>query len=159
MAKKKKAPNPITFAKLVLRNSSRKWYANNEVFKRCRVSRGNYKCEGCGQILKKKNLQIDHIDPVVDIKTGFQNLHDWVLRLFVPPEKLQALCYFERDTGEKDEKGKTIIETWGCHPLKTSGENSMREYYKNLKKEIKKNEKIFSEVKILVPKKPKKSKS
>lgn len=128
MAKKKKAPNPITFAKLVLRNSSRKWYANNEVFKRCRVSRGNYKCEGCGQILKKKNLQIDHIDPVVDIKTGFQNLHDWVLRLLVPPEKLQALCFF---------KNEETGETWGCHSSKTSSENAMREFYKQKKKKKK----------------------
>lgn len=133
MAKKKKAPNPITFAKTVLRGAFRKWYAGNEAAKRCRVSRGNYKCEGCGEILKRKDLQIDHINPVVDIRTGYTNLEDWVYRLLVPPEELQMLCHFSRDTGEIDEKGKPIIETWGCHSTKTAQENDMREFYKKKK--------------------------
>jgi hypothetical protein len=124
----KKAPNPITFAKTVLRGASRKWYAGNEVLKRCRVSRGVYKCEGCGLHTKKANLQIDHIEPVVDIKTGFQNLHDWVLRLYVPPEQLQALCHFTDEDGS----------TFGCHPTKTQLESETREYYKSKKTKKKK---------------------
>lgn len=134
MARKKKAPNPITFAKTALRGAFRKWYAGNEASKRCRVSRGNYRCEGCGEIMKRKDLQIDHIKPVVDIKDGYRNLEEWAYRLLVPPEDLQMLCYFERETEEVDENGKAIIETWGCHVTKTSGENAMREFYKNKKK-------------------------
>lgn len=127
--KKKKAPDPIVFAKAVLRRaSSRGWYARNEVYKRCNVSRGLYRCEGCKQIFKKVNLQIDHIEPVVDIKTGFQDLHDWALRLLVGPDKLQALCAVpiqNEDTG--------IDELFGCHASKTQNENLMREFYKKKK--------------------------
>lgn len=129
VARKKKAPNPITFAKTVLRGAFRKWYAGNEAAKRCRVARGQYKCEGCGQVMKRKDLQIDHIKPVVDIKTGFTDLEDWVMRLLVPPEELQMLCFFkDEETGE----------SWGCHSSKTASENAMREFYKTKKKGKKK---------------------
>lgn len=132
MTKKKKAPNrnPITFAKAALRGAFRKWYAGNIVVQRCRVSRGKYKCEGCGAILKRTDLQIDHIEPVVDIKTGFTTIEQWIIRLLVPPEKLQMLCHFERDTGQLNKKGKKIMETWGCHPSKTSLESELRKFYK-----------------------------
>lgn len=129
MPKKKSPPNPITFAKTALRGAFRKWYAGNEAAKRCRVSRGNYQCEGCGQILKRKDLQIDHIKPVVDIKDGYRDLEEWVKRLLVTPEELQMLCYFkDEETGE----------SWGCHALKTSGENDMRTFYKEKNKGKKK---------------------
>jgi hypothetical protein len=120
----KKAPDPIVFAKAVLRRaSSRGWYARNEVYKRVKVSRGVYRCEGCNGHFKANQLQIDHIEPVVDIKTGFLNLENWVLRLLVGPEKLQALCQSENDEGEQ----------FGCHAVKTKTENDMREFYKSKK--------------------------
>lgn len=126
---KKKAPNPISFAKLVLRGASRKWYANNEVLKRCRTSRGVYQCEGCKQTFKKHQIQIDHIEPVVDIKTGFTTLDEWVSRLYVPPEKLQALCCIKHEDGTQT----------GCHPSKTQLEQEMRAFYKAQKpKKVKK---------------------
>lgn len=112
----KKAPNPITFAKQVLRRASyRLWYARNAVLKRCQVSRGVYRCECCGGRFKKAELEVDHIDPVVDIKDGYENLETWTLRLLVPPEKMQGLCS-------------------QCHSTKTAQENEMREFYKQKKK-------------------------
>lgn len=128
----KKPPHPIAFAKIVLRGASRKWYARNEVLIRCRVGRGIYRCEGCGETFKKQQIQIDHIDPVVDIKEGYTTLDNWVARLFVGPEGLQALCFNEDAiTGE----------TWGCHPQKTKSEAEMRAFYKEQKKPKKEKKK------------------
>lgn len=127
----KKPPNPISFAKQVLRSASVRWYARNEVYKRCQVSRGVYKCEGCGGHFTRKQLQIDHIEPVVDIREGFTTLDNWVLRLFVTPDKLQSLCHFEKEDGS----------VYGCHASKSSLENEMREFYKGQKKCSKKKSK------------------
>ena len=132
MAKKKRGPikDPIVFAKLVLRGASRKWYAGNEVLKRCRIERGVYQCEGCLKAFKKHQIEVDHIEPVVDIKTGFTDLLEWIKRLLVPPEKLQALCCIKHPDGSKT----------GCHPNKTSAEAAMRKFYKDQKK-VKKKQK------------------
>lgn len=114
MAKKQ---NLAAFVKQVLRNASiRGWWARQAVFHRVKVDRGQYRCEGCQAIFKQKELEIDHIDPVIDLKLGFTTWDDYVNRLFVEPDKLQALCGI-------------------CHSSKTQVEQNMREFYKKQRKQ------------------------
>lgn len=51
-----------------------------------------YKCNGCGEGFVKKDVQVDHIDPVVDPETGFKDWESYIERMFCPPSNLQVLC-------------------------------------------------------------------
>jgi|SRR5687768_890132 len=51
-----------------------------------------YKCNGCGEDFVKKDVQVDHIDPVVDPKLGFQGWDEYIKRMFCPASNLQVLC-------------------------------------------------------------------
>jgi hypothetical protein len=83
---------------------------------RHRISRGIYQCETCphqGPIGngkgKKKNFEVDHIDPVVptDADPELFTWDEYIVRLFCSPDRLQVLCR-------------------GCHGRKTSLENLAR---------------------------------
>lgn len=117
--KKPKKQNLNTFVKATLRSASLRWWARDAVYKRIRVDRGQYKCEDCGEIFKQKEIQIDHIEPVIDIRLGFTTWDDYIIRLFVDPDKLQGICA-------------------SCHNSKTLREDAMREHFnKKRKKEDK----------------------
>lgn len=81
--------------------------------KEARVDRGLYKCAGCCNVFKNKEVRVDHVDPVVPIlqqgdKPGEdQTLRSYVLRMFPESSGFQILCT-------------------QCHNTKTQGENSAR---------------------------------
>lgn len=114
----KKLPDLKTWLRWQLRKISLRWPARSQAMGRARVERGVYKCEGCEQLTPAKNIQADHIIPVVG-NEGFTNWDDFVTRLFCPPDNYQILC--------KE-----------CHHVKTQAENETRRLDKN---EIKKNKK------------------
>jgi 5-methylcytosine-specific restriction endonuclease McrA len=124
MAKKKRGPikDPITFAKLVLRGASIRWYARTECINRARISRGVFKCAQCDHTGKKNEFQVDHIDPVSRLTTGFETMEEFVRRLFVEPEALQLLCI-------------------SCHQVKSALEQEMRKHYKKQNKKLAKKSK------------------
>jgi hypothetical protein len=78
------------------------------------VERGKWQCNECKQRFKRKEIHMDHIDPVVPTETGFTDWNDYLTRLFMG--KLQALC----------------IE---CHQRKSSLENEARRKKRNAKKD------------------------
>lgn len=89
------------FIKNGLRSLSRKWGPKNEALKRARVRRGFYTCECCGQEMpasskvdgrRKKNVHVDHIDPVINPETGFTTWDEVVDRMFCEVGGLQVLC-------------------------------------------------------------------
>ena len=101
-----------SFVKSALRGASRKWKPKNDVLRKARVSRGVYKCAGCGQEVPKtsvvngkkvNNANVDHIDPIIDPAVGFTTWDDFVERLFCEEEGLQLLCYecHEKKTNEE----------------------------------------------------------
>lgn len=49
----------IALRRLFLTSSER-----YEVIKRCKVSRGNYKCEICNNIFKRNELEVHHVDEI-----------------------------------------------------------------------------------------------
>jgi hypothetical protein len=94
------------------------WPGRSEALKRSRVGRGLYQCAECGDAFPKKNVQLDHIEPVVSIKDGWQGFDIWIERLYCPPEGFAILCI-------------------ACHETKTAIEDQMREFYKKKKKDEK----------------------
>lgn len=91
------------FVKNNLRSASRKWQPIQACKKNAHVSRGVYRCEGCGQEVpptyydeesrkRMKNIFVDHIVPVVDPAVGWTTWDDCIDRLFCEPSNLQLLC-------------------------------------------------------------------
>lgn len=90
-----------------LRRGSYRWPPRWEAEKRSHVGRGEYLCECCGWITKKKNLSMDHVEPVVDPLVGYVGLDSYAERLYVEVNGWQRLCDF-------------------CHSIKTKAENVIR---------------------------------
>lgn len=81
--------------------------ARTRVKRDARISRGKYRCNHCEAVFGPKEIDVDHIDPVVDPQTGFVDWNTYIERLFVEEEGLQVLC--------KE-----------CHTTKTVEENRVR---------------------------------
>lgn len=107
------------FVRGALRNASNRWPVKGEVLKEARISRGIYKCQGYKKRWHKapssikiknkttRNIYVDHVDPVVDPRTGFTSWDEFIDRLFCEKDNLQVLC--------KD-----------CHDRKTADERKVR---------------------------------
>jgi 5-methylcytosine-specific restriction endonuclease McrA len=64
----------------------------------------HYRCSGCNAEFTSKDVQIDHIRPVVDPTTGFTTWDEFIERLFCPKDNLQVLCKTCHDTKTQSEK-------------------------------------------------------
>lgn len=79
--------------------------------------RVEYLCSSCGEWHMGKNIQVDHIEPVVDPEVGFQSWDVFISRLFCDVDNLAVLC-------------KT------CHEKKTNEEKSIAKERRALEKQI-----------------------
>jgi 5-methylcytosine-specific restriction endonuclease McrA len=70
-------------------------------------SRNAYECAHCKGIFRAKEINVDHITPVVDPKSGFTTFDDYIESLFVKVEGYQILCI-------------------PCHKIKTKSETDIR---------------------------------
>ena len=52
----------------------------------------HYLCAGCNDFFVANDVQVDHINPVVDPKDGFKDLETFSDRLYCEEENLQVLC-------------------------------------------------------------------
>ena len=52
----------------------------------------HYKCAACRKIFVAVDVQVDHIEPVVDPIKGFETWDIFINRLFCEIENLQVLC-------------------------------------------------------------------
>ena len=77
------------------------------------MGRNEYVCECCGEIVGRKQRQMDHIEPMIPL-TGWQGFDSMIDRLLADESGWQTLC--------KD-----------CHSIKTKAENEQR---KNNKKSL-----------------------
>lgn len=103
-----------------LRRISYQWPPRKEAIRRARVERGSYKCATCEGLFGPKEIQLDHINPVVDEEAGFIDFNTYIDRLFCSTEGFQVLC-------------RT------CHDTKTFMEGEIR---KQVKRENKKDDDI-----------------
>jgi 5-methylcytosine-specific restriction endonuclease McrA len=79
-----------------------KWAPISLCQKQARVKRGLYKCAGCGAEVpasvkdengrRKKNIHVDHINPIVDPAVGWTTWDDCIERMFCELDNLQVLC-------------------------------------------------------------------
>ena len=91
-----------SFAITALRRMSLRWWARTEAMKRARIERGMYKCAMCTNTFHRKEIQLDHIIPVVSSE-GFINFDTFIERLYCQPEGFQVLC-------EQCHDAKTLLE-------------------------------------------------
>jgi 5-methylcytosine-specific restriction endonuclease McrA len=52
----------------------------------------HYKCAKCKKQFPLKQVQVDHIVPIVNPKIGFTTWDDFISRLFCDESNLQVLC-------------------------------------------------------------------
>ncbi len=90
-----------SFIKNNLRRATMKWAPINEALGLARTRRGFYKCAGCGEEVpasvkegrtRKKNVHVDHIEPIVDPAVGWTTWDDCIDRMFCELDNLQVLC-------------------------------------------------------------------
>lgn len=105
----------FNYVKNALRIATYKWPYFSMAMTRQRLERGLYQCESCKGSFGPKEINRDHIEPVVAV-TGWSNWEDYIKRLFVKSDGIQILCIT-------------------CHETKTMTENQMR--VKNGQKAIK----------------------
>jgi len=67
----------------------------------------HYKCNHCNREYPAKDVQVDHVSPVVDPKSGYIDWNTYISRMFVSKDELQVLCS-------------------KCHNIKTKQERSER---------------------------------
>ena len=67
----------------------------------------HYKCAGCLGAYPAKEVQVDHINPVIDPVEGFTTWDDVINNMFCEAENLQVLCT-------------------ACHKIKTAGERQRK---------------------------------
>ena len=103
------------FVKATLRRSSYRWPYRTIALTKARVSRGIYECNLCKSHIKNKEKKLDHIEPVVDPKTGFVNWDEFADRLLCRETNFQVICL-------------------NCHSSKTKLETELRKYHRKQKK-------------------------
>ena len=108
-----------TFIKGLIRAGLMRWGPKHLCISNARIKRGWYLCEGCeeevpatlppkdGGKKRIKNIQADHIHPMIDPEVGFVDWDTCISRAFVEVEGYQALCH-------------------KCHQIKTQEERSKR---------------------------------
>lgn len=91
-----------SFITSALRAASRRWPPESKALKEAFVGKKvnartgkmamHYKCAACKKHFVQADVQIDHIDPVVDPKKGFISWDVFIERMFVEMHGLQILC-------------------------------------------------------------------
>jgi len=69
-----------------------------------------YTCKSCKKDFTAKNVQVDHIKPIVDPKIGFVSWDDFIEKLFCEVKNLQVLCipcHKKKSALERTERKKT----------------------------------------------------
>lgn len=91
----------VSFVKSQLRGGSMKWPPKNETLRNARRDRGIYLCNGCKELVtasvkvegkRKKNVFVDHIQPIVDPNEGFVSWDRFINALYCDSSNLQVLC-------------------------------------------------------------------
>lgn len=111
-----------SFIKSALRSATKRWppkyktlneaCVGVEINKSTNRKAKHYKCAGCEGHFPLKEVQVDHIVPIIDPKTGFVSWDETINKMFCEKEGLQVLCS-------------------ACHKEKTIAERATRKEYKN----------------------------
>ena len=67
----------------------------------------HFKCAGCGELFTARDIQVDHIDPVIEPVVGFVDWDTTIDRMFCEADNLQVLCtecHREKTNRERKER-------------------------------------------------------
>lgn len=78
------------------------------------LRRVHFQCAHCKKMVVNKQKVVDHVDPVVSLKSGFVDFNTYVKRLFCSIDNLQVLCL-------------------NCHKAKSKAESAERKKIKGQK--------------------------
>lgn len=96
-----------------LRRFSYRYPVRKQVLKDARVARGKYVCVQCGPSILHgpRDIQVDHVVPVIDPATGFVDWNTYIDRLFPKAEHLQVLCkaHHKEKTAEENSRRRMKI--------------------------------------------------
>jgi len=91
-----------SFVTSTLRAGSRKWPPKYETLNAAKTEKKinkatgrlaqHYLCAMCEQEYTQKDVQVDHIKPVIDPKKGFISWDTYIDRMFCEGKNLQVLC-------------------------------------------------------------------
>ena len=103
------------FITSTLRAGSRRWPPKFTVLNNAKTEKKvnektgriaqHYRCNKCKQEFTSKDVEVDHIKPVIDPKKGFQSWDVYIQRLFCEEKNLQVLCktcHKEKSNKEKE---------------------------------------------------------
>lgn len=107
------------FITSVLRAGARRWPPKFETLsdacigqkiniKTGRVAK-HYSCNICKCEFTSKDIEVDHISPVVDPSTGFIDWNTFIDRLYCSKENLQAICLICHKKKSKDERERARL--------------------------------------------------
>ena len=74
-----------------LRRISYRWKPRSDALKAARVGRNEYECTVCKKVFGRKEVQLDHKEPVVPL-TGWDGFDKFIERLLCYQEGFQVLC-------------------------------------------------------------------
>lgn len=91
-----------SFIVSVLRTGARRWPPKYECLQAACIGQKinpksgrlakHYTCAACQQEFPSKEVEVDHISPVVSVGDGFIDWNTFIQRLYCPIENLQVLC-------------------------------------------------------------------
>ena len=67
--------------------------------------KAEYQCNLCSKWFKQKDVEVDHIEPAGSLK-GWEDVSNFVRRVFVSKDKLQVLCNTCHKAKTKQERSK-----------------------------------------------------
>lgn len=78
------------------------------------MRRVHYKCADCGEMFKRQEVEVDHIEPVIPVEgipmnDELPDFNVYIARLFCPEDNLQVLCkscHKKKSAEEKKERAK-----------------------------------------------------
>lgn len=105
-----------SFVTSALRAASRRWPPKYKALKEAFVGKMvnektgkmamHYKCASCTKLFVATDVQVDHIEPVVDPKKGFVGWDIYIDRMFCEIKGLQVLCKVCHTTKTEIEKAE-----------------------------------------------------
>lgn len=91
-----------SFIVSLLRSGQRRWPPKQEAVKSAKVGKqineatgrlaDHYRCAACGNVFPLKQVQADHIEPVIDPAVGFVDWGTYITRMFCEKDNYQILC-------------------------------------------------------------------